>query len=158
MKIVIILSRFPYPLEKGDKLRAFQHMKQLHAMGHKLHLVALTDQPVADTSFQTVKSLCQSVHVIKLSFFSIFLSVVGSFFHKLPIQVGYFYSPGIRKKINNIINQVKPELIYCQLIRTALFAKDNPGIPSVLDYMDAFSKGTLQRAKKAPWWIRPLFH
>ncbi len=29
MKIFVILSRFPYPLEKGDKLRAYNHIKYL---------------------------------------------------------------------------------------------------------------------------------
>ena len=37
MKIVFLLSRVPYPLEKGDKLRAFQQIKGLSAK-HEIHL------------------------------------------------------------------------------------------------------------------------
>ena len=29
MKILVILPRFPYPLEKGDKLRAYYQIKEL---------------------------------------------------------------------------------------------------------------------------------
>ena len=29
MKILVVLPRFPYPLEKGDKLRAFNQIKEL---------------------------------------------------------------------------------------------------------------------------------
>jgi len=29
MKIFVLLSRIPWPLEKGDKLRAFNQLKQL---------------------------------------------------------------------------------------------------------------------------------
>ena len=29
MKILVVLPRFPYPLENGDKLRAFNQIKEL---------------------------------------------------------------------------------------------------------------------------------
>ena len=29
MKILVVLSRIPYPLDKGDKLRAFYQIKEL---------------------------------------------------------------------------------------------------------------------------------
>ena len=29
MKILVVLPRFPYPLEKGDKLRAYYQIKEL---------------------------------------------------------------------------------------------------------------------------------
>jgi hypothetical protein len=29
MRILVLLSRVPYPLEKGDKLRAFHQIKEL---------------------------------------------------------------------------------------------------------------------------------
>ena len=44
MKIFVLLPRIPYPLEKGDKLRAFNQIKQL-AKHNEIVLCALNDNP-----------------------------------------------------------------------------------------------------------------
>ena len=45
MKIVVLLSRFPYPLEKGDKLRAYHQIKEL-TKRHEVILCSLTDTKI----------------------------------------------------------------------------------------------------------------
>ncbi len=45
MKLLVVLSRVPFPLEKGDKLRAYHLVKRL-AMRHEVYLFCLTDQRV----------------------------------------------------------------------------------------------------------------
>ncbi len=158
MKLVFIVSRFPYPLEKGDKLRAFQHLQMISRAGHEVHLIALSDQPVTDASFDAVKKYCNSVHIIRLRWYHILKNIFYSFFSRLPLQVGYFYAAGNYSEIQKIIRQSDPDLIYCQLIRTAIYARNKTNIPAVLDYMDAFSKGTGQRTANAPFLLRPLFN
>ena len=39
-KLVVITSRFPFPLEKGDKLRAYYQIKEL-AIYYDVHLIDL---------------------------------------------------------------------------------------------------------------------
>jgi glycosyltransferase involved in cell wall biosynthesis len=157
MKIVMIVSRFPYPLEKGDKLRAFQHLSYLKQAGHEVHLIALTDEAVTEKSKEKIESLCATVQIIKLSFLNRLINLLFSFFRGLPLQVGYFYSKSIHKIVDQSIVEIKPELIYCQLIRTALYKKNFENIPGIIDYMDAFSIGTAQRLKNAPLLLKPVF-
>ena len=45
MKIFMLLSRFPYPLDKGDKLRAYYQIKELSVF-HEIHLCCLDDSNV----------------------------------------------------------------------------------------------------------------
>jgi hypothetical protein len=40
MKIFVLLPRIPYPLEKGDKLRAFNQIRSL-SQYNEIHLCAL---------------------------------------------------------------------------------------------------------------------
>ena len=40
MRIGVLLSRFPYPLEKGDKLRAYHQIREL-SKKHDIYLCAL---------------------------------------------------------------------------------------------------------------------
>ena len=42
MRLLVLLSRVPYPLEKGDKLRAYHLISRL-ARRHEVYLFCLSD-------------------------------------------------------------------------------------------------------------------
>jgi polysaccharide biosynthesis protein PslH len=157
MKVLFILSRFPYPLEKGDKLRAFQQIVNLHASGIKVHIAAISDCVVEDSFIEKLNPYCESIRFIRMNKMQIAVNLFLSFFRKLPLQVGYFYSAGNKLFFEQAIEAVQPDVVYCQLIRTALFVKDLESIPKVIDYQDAFVKGTGQRLAEAPFLLKPLF-
>lgn len=120
-------------------------------------MIALTDEAVSEKSKAKIQSLCTAVQIIKLSLLSRLINLVFSFFRGLPLQVGYFYSKSIHKLVDKTIREIQPDLIYCQLIRTALYKKNFENIPGIIDYMDAFSIGTAQRLKNAPYFLKPIF-
>ena len=102
MKIAVLLSRFPYPLEKGDKLRAYQHLQHLKQLGHEVHLIALTDVKVLPGHYDKIKPLCESIHIIRLTLLRRLINLLMSFVRRLPLQVGYFYSASHSKEIQKI--------------------------------------------------------
>ncbi len=65
MKIFVLLSRFPYPLDKGDKLRAYYQIKELSAF-HEIHLCCLADSNVHSEHLKHLEAYCKSVNVIQL--------------------------------------------------------------------------------------------
>ena len=65
MNVVFIVSRFPYPLEKGDKLRAYQHILNLHREGVKVHLVAISDTVIDENSFAKLKPYCAGIQILR---------------------------------------------------------------------------------------------
>ena len=77
MKLFVILSRFPYPLEKGDKLRAYHQLKELHALGYEIHLCCLSDKDVSDTSLAEIEKFCESVQIYRLNIWSRNLFFIG---------------------------------------------------------------------------------
>jgi len=156
LKILYIVSRFPYPLEKGDKLRAYHQIKGL-AANNEVVLFALSDKDVEEEHIKHLQQICKSVEVFKLSKFRIFLNLVRTTFSKVPWQVGYFYSRSAQKQVNQIISEFKPEHIFCQLIRTSEFVKEYNNIPKTLDYMDVFSKGIERRLPTIPFYLKPLY-
>ncbi len=147
-QIVVVLSRFPFPLEKGDKLRSYYQIKEL-SKKYRVHLIALSDTSVEQSSVDELKKYCESVTVHQLSKLSIlfnsFLALIGT----KPIQVGYFYNPIIHKKITVQLNQIQPFHILSQLIRTTEYTKNYLECPKTLDFMDALSKGMERRIESA---------
>lgn len=145
MKLVVLTSRIPYPLEKGDKLRIFHQIKHL-AKTHEICLICLNESSdEIDTS--VLEELVTELHIIPLAKWKIPFRLFFSFFHSLPFQVEYFLERKNKKKIEAIIQNFNPNHIYCQLIRTSEYVKDLFQFDKTLDYMDAFSAAAMRRAK-----------
>ena len=155
MKLLIILSRGPYPLEKGDKLRAFHQLKYL-AKNNDVSLVCLNDIELHPEANAVLNSICREVHIVQLSKFQIVLNLVKGLFSTKPLQVSYFYSKKAQQLIDSIITSKQPDHIYCQLIRTTEYVKQYTSIPKTLDYMDALSKGIERRIAKANWLFKTI--
>jgi sugar transferase (PEP-CTERM/EpsH1 system associated) len=157
MRIFVLLSRFPYPLEKGDKLRAYHQIKEL-SEHHEIILCALSDVEVDAESLGAVKQYCSHVEVIRLSKMQIYWQMAIRFFTSLkPLQVAYFYNASAKKKIRALIEEKKPEHLYCQLVRVTEYVKDL-SIPKTLDYMDALGTGVERRIDRSPFYMKLLLN
>ncbi len=156
MKLAVLLSRFPYPLEKGDKLRAFHQIKEL-SKHHDIYLICLTDQKIQENWRTEVQKYCKELHVFKLNFFTIYFNTFRQLFTDKPFQTGYFYSASAKRKMDQLLNTIKPDHIYCQLIRTAEYVKNIHNTPKTIDYMDALGKGMHRRAEIASGIRKYLF-
>lgn len=155
MRILVILSRVPYPLEKGDKLRAFHHLKQLHTK-HELIVCCLTDQPVHPRAQEMLKDCCTHLYIFTLSKSFIYWSLFKGIWSKKPFQVNYFYQEPIRLKIQQVVEKHTPKHIYAQLIRVSEYVKDYKHLGKTIDYMDCFSVGMKRRIKHSSWFMKPL--
>lgn len=149
--IVFIVSRFPYPLEKGDKLRAFYQLKELSKTYH-VTLICTSDLPVSAENLQIVNQYCKQIHIFQLSKLGLLFQLCISVFNSKPFQVQYFYRKSIHRKIKQVIAELQPTHIYCQLIRVSEYVKNEHLIPKTLDYMDALSKGMERRIQTEPWY------
>lgn len=155
-KLLVILSRFPYPLEKGDKLRAYNQLIGLSKQ-FKIILICTTDQSIKKEHYQKVKLICDEIHVFKLNRLVQLIQIISCLFTKYPFQVGYFYQPNIAAKIKHIIVENKPQYIYCQLIRVSQYVKHFHNCTKTLDYMDSFSKGLYRRALKSKSFMKQIY-
>ena len=98
MKIFVLLPRIPWPLEKGDKLRAFNQIKQL-AKNNEVILCALSDKKSnKEEAFKALQPYCTSINFIDLGKISILFNMAMAFFKGIPIQCGYFYNKKNHKK------------------------------------------------------------
>ncbi len=159
MKILVLTSRFPYPLEKGDKLRIYYQIRELHRAGYEVQLVSLTEEKVKKADYQQVKAFCSKIFVFRITRFSVFIHAVLNIFKgiKRPFQVAYFYDFTVKNAIDQIIETEKPDHIHCHLARMSAYV-EHKNLPKTLDFMDAFGAGTKRRADISPFYIRPFWH
>ena len=154
MRLFFILPRVPYPTEKGDKLRAFHQIKQL-SKHHEIILCALNDGTLHEDAIPVLKKYVKAIHIIPISKISIVFNLIKTLFSGKPLQVGYFFNASSAKKIHMLIEEYKPDHLFCQLIRVAEYVKGIP-IPKTLDYQDVFSKGVERRLATSPFYLKPF--
>ncbi len=148
MKLVVLLSRVPYPLEKGDKLRAYHQVKLL-AERHEVHLICLDDSRASIETRRHLSQIVTSLHIIPLKKGLIVWNMMKAFWSEKPFQVHYFTQSQAVKKVNKIIDDIKPDHVYCQLIRTGEYVKHRHDVSKTLDYMDALNAGVRRRVEGA---------
>ena len=158
MKIFILLPRIPYPLEKGDKLRAYNQVKQL-AKHNEIVLCALNDNPKVDEqqAFQALQPYCQSINFIRISKLQILIGLIRAFLKGLPMQCGYFFNKKAARKIDQLIQKHQPDILYGQLLRVAEYIRHKE-LPKALDYQDVFSYGMKRRRDIASFLTRPVYN
>jgi sugar transferase (PEP-CTERM/EpsH1 system associated) len=163
MKIFYLTARCPYPLDKGDKLRAYYQLKYL-SRDHEIYLFCIDDKK-NDLAIQKLKEIVSKIKVIQISKLKIILNLIKNIFTNRPFQVSYYFYPSIKKTVIAEIEKFKPDLIFCQLIRTSQYIKDLNGYTKVLDYVDALSKGLERRMQRSKFlekfiykieWLRVL--
>jgi polysaccharide biosynthesis protein PslH len=156
MKLLVLLSRVPYPLEKGDKLRAYHLVRRL-ARRNEVHLFCLSDTRTEPEHIAHLKQFCTHIEVVHIPRWSILLKLFTAIFSRLPFQVAYFHHRVAQRRIDQVIRTWKPDHVICQLVRTTEYVRKYYALPKTLDYMDTLSKGMERRTETAPIHLRPLF-
>lgn len=156
MRLLVLLSRVPYPLEKGDKLRAYHLVSRL-ARRHEVHLVCLSDTPTDPAHVEHLASFCASIEVVRLRRWRIVLKLITALFSRLPVQVVYFHHRHAQRRVDAALARVRPDHVLCQLVRTTEYVRHRYDLPKTLDYMDTLSKGMERRTETAPWYLKPIF-
>ncbi|MEO0898234.1 MAG: glycosyltransferase [Bacteroidota bacterium] len=155
MKILVLTSRLPYPIEKGDKLRVYYQIREL-AQRHEVYLFSLCPDPFTENDVDHLRSFCKEIKYEKLDKAGIAWNLFKGLLLGEPLQAAYFYRSGIHQKLKAWQKEIQAEAVFCQLIRMAAYV-DDLGIPAYLDYMDSFSTGMARQAQEEKWWLKPFF-
>jgi sugar transferase (PEP-CTERM/EpsH1 system associated) len=157
MKILFLVSRVPFELDKGDKLRAF-HQLEFLSRHHEVILFALCDEPVPAGAQAALAAFCREVVICPISRVGAVWRMTKGLPRKIPFQVAYFYHRQAQQQLDELVQRHQPDHIFCQLVRMAPYVRQYGHIPKTLDYMDAFSKGMERRMQTASFWQKPFFY
>ena len=152
MKILYVTSRVPWPLNRGDRLRAYHQLRYL-SKKHEVTLFCMAESGSQVTeALPALRKVCDEViaHALPRS---LSLAKTALFpFSRKPLQVLYYYSRRIKKHLEALIRKNSYDLIMAQLIRTAEYLRKVSDVPKILDLVDSYSLHYLRAGgyKKGP--------
>lgn len=152
MKILVALPRFPYPLEKGDKLRAYNQIKEL-SKNNEIYLFCVSHTKVLPEHVEQLRPYCQDIFCVNSPKLANYKNIVRNYLHTKSLQIGYWDSRKARKAVKEFVRKVQPDVIYSQMVRTMPWISRLP-YPKVMDYQDALSMNTERRMDQT----RGLWH
>lgn len=136
-RIVILSSRFPYPLTKGDKVRLYHQIKVLNEY-FDVHLICLSLATPLKLQMDAISEICKSVSIHVLSDHRRKRNVLRFLGSSMPMQVRYFYDGAIHREILRDVEDLKPQYVFTQLVRMAPYVTDlDARIKTGLDFMDS---------------------
>ncbi|MCR4828201.1 MAG: glycosyltransferase [Bacteroidales bacterium] len=154
MKILVILPRFPYPLEKGDKLRAYHQVRVL-SQQNDVYLFVISHEAVSASQRKEMEQYCKDICIVRLSKFEAAVRAGASLLVGQSLQVGYWYTSRALRAYKTFEAKVSPDVVYAQMVRTLRYAA-TARCPKVLDYQDALSMNADRRAQKSTGPMRWL--
>ena len=143
MRILVVLPRFPYPLEKGDKLRAYYQIKEL-SKRNEIYLFCVSHSRVQPEHLEQLKPFCKDICVVKSPKLVNYKNVIRNFLHTKSLQIGYWDSTKARKAYKAFERKVQPDVLYNQMVRTMVYVARSQ-YPKVMDFQDALSMNTERR-------------
>lgn len=99
-EILFLAHRFPYPPDKGDRIRTF-HILQWLSQQASVHLACLADEPFELESVKRLKRLCKRVEVFPLGKHWSQVRMAASLARGMTASVGAFQSAALKKTVAN---------------------------------------------------------
>ena len=147
-KILVVTTKFPFPLFSGDKLRIYNIFKYLS----KKNKVDLIYTGPKENFKKKIKFIDKTIF-IKTRRIEKYFNILFFFMMGKPLQVGYFFSSEMKAKINEIKEDY--DVIIFHLIRSREFLPKNYEGTKILEMTDLISKNYSQLYKKLSF-INPL--
>jgi len=129
-KILVITSRYPFPVRGGDKLRVVEIIKEL-SKKNSLDLVSIGDD-------EKKISFINKQFIFKHNLLRKVFEISKSFLINEPLQIGLFKIPRMKNKIAKISKNY--DAIIFHLIRTAYYLPSDYKGRKILEMTDLISK------------------
>ncbi|MAT44668.1 MAG: hypothetical protein CL609_20225 [Anaerolineaceae bacterium] len=122
MKILILSTWFPYPLNQGSKIRAFFLIKAL-AENHEITLISFEDAPIQPEWKEEIHKYCKEIIIFpKQPFAYQKTKLLLGFFSTKPSTVFAGYSKDFEALVLQTAKQRNPDLIFAFTFVTAPYA------------------------------------
>lgn len=158
MKILIVTARFPQALGKGDSLTVY-HLIKFLAPRHEIYLACFYSDDRQLEGLPELEQMCREVRCVKVrKAKSLFNMGVNLFFGSEPMQDAYYRYEEMRKMVNELIADHKPDIAYGQLFRIAPYLAGNKDVKTVLAMQISYTLHYRRLLEKVKNPVQKLFY
>ncbi len=155
MRLLFVASRFPFPPLRGDQLRAWQ---QLRVLARRHSVTLLAPAPPSDEAARAVDDLVPERLRAPSPGWATLAGLVAGLARGLPAQSAWPSSPALARRLRGLLAERRHDLVHVQLARLEPALPLRPGVPVVVDLVDALSANMRRRGARdrgpAAWAAR----
>ena len=118
VRLLVLAPRFPYPLDKGDRLTVFNLVKHFSRL-HDVTLVTFLEPGQDPADRRHLDGFANRIETVPLSKWRSYLRAVVGMLRGRPLQVGYYSSPRMARRVEQVIREFEPDIVYAHTIRMA---------------------------------------
>jgi sugar transferase (PEP-CTERM/EpsH1 system associated) len=148
LRIAMLCPRLPYPLTKGEKIRAFHHLRHL-ARRHQVTLVCLVDDPSDLEHLDTLRAFLHRVEAVAINRRVARAKSLRALLTGRPLSLEYFACPTLARRLEEAVRSGKCDLILVYSSAMAQYVEGVREIPIVADFVDLDSEKWRQFAERA---------
>ncbi|MDX1688204.1 MAG: TIGR03087 family PEP-CTERM/XrtA system glycosyltransferase [Candidatus Promineifilaceae bacterium] len=152
MRILCLTSRLPYPPHRGDRLRAFNFIRQL-SPSHELHLVSFIARQEEREHVALLRDYFRQIRLVHQSPLRSALAAAGNAWRRDPLQVGYYRSRAMQRLVNDMLATHHFDAAYVHLFRMTPYLARATDLYRIVDLTDVISEEVKRSlAYRNPLW------
>ena len=156
MNILFICHKFPYPPNKGEKIRAYNIIKYL-GKRHKIFLYTLYSEERELAGRRGLEQYCSFVGAYRINKFLSNLRSALYLFSSYPLTFGFFYSSRMKKEIKECISRNSIDIVFASSSSTAQYVFGIKSKKKIMDFIDVDSLKWENYAKAAKFPLKFLY-
>lgn len=157
MKITIVAQRFPFPLDRGDRLTIYHLVKYL-SVRHRVSLITFTE-PYHDPAWEAeLQPYCKRIETVPMKKWRCYANCITGAVSRLPLQLHYNYDPAMARLVDQVVKETEPDLLYAHYIRMGRYTEPYRQYPRVLAMQLSMTLNYQRLAKNAPTWFHKALY
>ena len=132
MKLLLLSSRPPWPPTRADQMTVERMLRFLAARGVAVDLLCFVEDEAEDRALRgELGPVCREIETVRLPRLRSFARTALSLPGREPMQVAYYRSPEMERRVRERVARERYDLVYVHLIRMAEYARRLP-LPKVI--------------------------
>ena len=151
MNILYVCHRFPFPPQRGGKIRPFNMIRHFASQGHQVTVASLARSVEEARAAEGIREYCADYLLEIISPVAAHARMLARLPSPTPSSLGYFYSPQLKRRIDQALARRRYDLVFVHCSSVAQYVERVAGIPKVLDFGDMDSQKWFLYAKERPF-------
>lgn len=150
MKILYLCHRFPFPPNRGGKIRPFNMIRHLSRQ-HEVTVASMARSAREAREGEGLASHCAHYEMGRVHDSIQALRMVARLPTPTPSSMGYFCSPQLARRVRDLLATQRFDLIFVHASSVAQYVEHVRSIPKILDFGDMDSQKWLEYARHRPF-------